>query len=270
MTQTKTNDWWDRERQRFLKRILICLVLVLVLIGYFTYINWWGRTGYVDGVNFPTANCIAFVRHEADGSSAIYAVRADGSDLRRLTTANDPSNKEHPNWTPDGKSIVFSGTEADGFDQPTIDHVYEMRTDGTGLKWLTDDSNHNSAWVGEENPSWTPDGRGVIYFRNTLNESRSPPVLLNLGTKRKRVLRIKNLAGDPLWGLLGIAQVPGPAYRTITLFNPDTHRSRVFAHTDGPVEKLAWSRSGQAAVLEGRNSQWLAVYSRGGRRPSNA
>ena len=113
MTQVKTNDWWERERQRFLKRILICLVLILLLIGYFWYINSQGRIGYVNGVNFPTANYIAFVRHEADGSAAIYAIRADGSDLRRLTTGNDPSNKEHPSWTPDGKALVFSSNMKD-------------------------------------------------------------------------------------------------------------------------------------------------------------
>lgn len=113
MTQTKSNDWWARERQRFLKRVLIGLVLVLALIGYFAYINWEGRTGYVSGVNFQTRNYIAFVRRSPDGSSAIYAIRADGTDLRRLTTGSDPSNKEHPCWTPDGKTLIFSSNLKD-------------------------------------------------------------------------------------------------------------------------------------------------------------
>jgi TolB protein len=113
MAQTTTSGWWERERQRFLKRILICLVLVLLLIGYFTYINMQGRTGIVGGVNFATANYIAFVRREADGTSAICAIRADGTDLRLLTNAKDPSNKEHPSWTPDGKNLVFSSNMKD-------------------------------------------------------------------------------------------------------------------------------------------------------------
>ena len=35
MAQTKTGDWWERERQRFLKRIFICLVLVLGVLRVF-------------------------------------------------------------------------------------------------------------------------------------------------------------------------------------------------------------------------------------------
>jgi len=113
MAQTTTNDWWERERQRFLKRVLIGLVLVLMLIGYYMYVNMQGRTGTVSGVNFPTTNYIAFVRREADGTSAICAIKADGTDLHVLTNAKDPSNKEHPSWTPDGKTLVFSSNMKD-------------------------------------------------------------------------------------------------------------------------------------------------------------
>src|SRR5579872_2935404 len=113
MTNAASAGWWERERQRALKRVLIGLMLVLALIGYFQYINWIGRTGIIHGVNFPTANYIAFVRRLDDGSSAIYAVRADGSDLRKLTAGNDASNKEHPCWTPDGKTLVFASNLKD-------------------------------------------------------------------------------------------------------------------------------------------------------------
>lgn len=113
MAETKSNDWWERERQRFLKRIFVALVLILALIGYFSYVRSQGRIGFVHGVNFDTTNYIAFVRHQDDGSSTIYAVRADGSDLRALTNVSDPSNKEHPSWLPDGKSLVFSSNLKD-------------------------------------------------------------------------------------------------------------------------------------------------------------
>lgn len=152
MAQTKSNDWWERERQRFLKRILICLLLVLLLIGYFSYINLVGRTGFVKGVNFPTANYIAFVRREDDGTSVIYAVKADGSDERRLTIGNDAANKEHPSWTPDGKALVFSSNLKDL--QTT--QIYILG-DGAPVQLTYGSGNKFS-------PTVSPDGKHVAFI----------------------------------------------------------------------------------------------------------
>src|SRR5439155_5808717 len=50
---------------------------------------------------------IAFVS-ERDGNGEIYVCASDGSGLKRLT--NDFAYDDHPAWSPEGRSIVFSST----------------------------------------------------------------------------------------------------------------------------------------------------------------
>ena len=53
----------------------------------------------------------------------IYTIRADGLDLRRLTTAGDVL---HPHWSPDGTSILFVRYV------PGLGHLWVMQPDGSG------------------------------------------------------------------------------------------------------------------------------------------
>jgi TolB protein len=106
-------DWWQREKQRRQLRVLILLSFLLGLIGYFYYINMLGRTGIVNGITGDTSNHIAFVRQEADGSTALYMVRADGTDLVRLTPSSDKSDKSAPAWTMDGKRLLYASNRGD-------------------------------------------------------------------------------------------------------------------------------------------------------------
>src|SRR5579871_74353 len=89
-------DWWQREKQRRQFRVLIFLLLLLALIGYFYYTNYLDVSGTVSGVSFNTAKYIAFVRQEANGNFGVFAIRMDGTDERRLTPPDDNSNKSHP------------------------------------------------------------------------------------------------------------------------------------------------------------------------------
>lgn len=145
-------DWWHRERQRILVRVFIFLVLLLALIGYFYYINSQGRIGYVNGINFDTVNSIAFVRQEKDGSSALFSVQADGTNLTRLTTSADTSTKIQPVWTPDGKSLIYASNLKDGRTMQLYvlgDGKPVQLTYGAGNKFT---------------PSVSPDGKKVVFI----------------------------------------------------------------------------------------------------------
>lgn len=91
------------------------------------------------------AQWIAFERQE-NGTSSIFLVRPDGTDLHRL------SDGGRPTWSPDGAWIAFEF-------QPAGEKVaiFRIRTDGSDLQRLTD------GVADEGNPAWSPDGSTIAY-----------------------------------------------------------------------------------------------------------
>ena len=85
----------------------------------------------------PDGRWILFASHRdhTDNGRDIYAMRPDGSGVKRLTRAN----AETPTWSPDGRYIVFA---AGG--------LFVMRADGSGVTSLP---------VGEVGEASFPDWR---------------------------------------------------------------------------------------------------------------
>ena len=76
----------------------------------------------------------------------ILLMNADGTNPVRLT--KDAPVNWLPNWSPDGKRIVFMRQT---HDDPITADIYVMNADGTGLVNLT-----QTPGVGEFDPSWKP------------------------------------------------------------------------------------------------------------------
>jgi eukaryotic-like serine/threonine-protein kinase len=82
----------------------------------------------------------------------IYIMRSDGSDISKLT--NDLFKDRGPQWSPDGRSLIFYSDRSGKYETWNID------IDGSNLRQLT-----NS--VGQvSNPIWFPDGKSIVTWIN--------------------------------------------------------------------------------------------------------
>ena len=94
----------------------------------------------------PDGSRIAFVR---DGS--LHVMNADGSGVTRLS---DTGYDSHPSWSPDGSRIVFASSRTGS------NAIHVMRADGTSVVQLTSESAYDF------HPSWSPNGQWIAFQRN--------------------------------------------------------------------------------------------------------
>lgn len=108
----------------------------------------------------PDGEWIAFAsdRHNPGGGSfAIYMVHPNGTGLRRVVHSADGGRTNHPWFSPDSKTLVFtsdySAVSAEPISNPhhyqPYGEIFTVKIDGSGIRRLT----HNSFEDGT--PSWT-------------------------------------------------------------------------------------------------------------------
>ncbi|MEO3939316.1 hypothetical protein V3N99_21605 [Dermatophilaceae bacterium Soc4.6] len=93
---------------------------------------------------------------DRSGIVQIWIAAADGSSARQLTPDTNPNDKRHPQFTPDGRTIVYQDCLGDGCDGG----ISAVRTDGTQLPAITPNSGESYNW-----PMPSPDGRRLAFMR---------------------------------------------------------------------------------------------------------
>lgn len=139
----------------------------------------------------PDGTQIAF-ESDRSGSSQVYVMNADGSGARRISFGSGRYNT--PVWSPRGDLIAFTKQEGGKF------QIGVIRPDGKGERMLTESYQ-------QEGPTWSPNGRVVMFFRETPSRAdgsggRAQLWSVDLTGKNERPVMTTGDASDPAWSPL--------------------------------------------------------------------
>tara|TARA_Y100000590_G_scaffold167643_1_gene191848 strand:+ start:1207 stop:2547 length:1341 start_codon:yes stop_codon:yes gene_type:complete len=139
----------------------------------------------------PDGKYICF-NSDRSGYQQIYVMKSDGSNVKRISFGNGLYGT--PVWSPRGDLIAFTKLHKGKF------YIGVMRTDGTGERLLTEN-------FYQEAPSWSPNGRVLIFYRETKTDDKGEGFSAKLwsidltGYNERQVLT-KTDASDPSWSSL--------------------------------------------------------------------
>jgi Tol biopolymer transport system component len=147
---------------------------------------------------FPGANGqVTFMRFDSDGWFQIWVANSDMTNQVQITHGVGGSG--FPSWSPDGTRIVFDShrTDPDQFDGYEISDVFTMRPDGTDVRKLTDSIGFSG------HPSWSPDGRWVIFDADRADYPRSQGLYVIRSDGTGGLRRVTSLPATSFWQELG-------------------------------------------------------------------
>lgn len=136
----------------------------------------------------PDGKQIVF-ESDRGGRQQIYIMSSAGGDATRISFGKGSYGT--PVWSPRGDMIAFTKINQGRF------HIGVMHTDGSNERLLT-------ASFLDEGPTWSPNGRVIMFFRESAGTNGVPEIFSVdvTGRNLKRVKTIQN-GSDPAWsGLL--------------------------------------------------------------------
>jgi Tol biopolymer transport system component len=96
----------------------------------------------------------------------IYVSHADGTGARKLTHAPRGFVDGTPDWSPDGAQVVFQRCPPEN--GPGVCSIWLVAADGSGARRLSPRCAATPpSCANEANPAFTPDGRHVVFVRDT-------------------------------------------------------------------------------------------------------
>lgn len=152
----------------------------------------------------PNGKQIVFTSHAVTDdplnsvTAEVYVINADGTGPASRLTSNLEEERA-PTWSPDGTRILFMcrrGSPALAGGPPTFE-LCVMHADGTGVTRLTDNA------VPELTPSWSPDGRQIVFHRPVGGRGQFQLFVIKAdGTGERQLTFPPGLNGFPNWGTI--------------------------------------------------------------------
>ena len=160
---------------------------VLVSLPHCPYGNPFGWLQFT-----PDSAALVYQSACREPTADLFAMDPSGGRVRQVTST--PAHEFDPRWSPDGSNLLYLSTPATGLEcKGCPSTIWVARADGTGRRRIN--RPRNGAF--DISPSWSPDGREVVYAHSTLNTESSLYVVSARGG-RARPIGIN--ADSPEWG----------------------------------------------------------------------
>lgn len=125
---------------------------------------------------------------DRSGAGQIYVMKADGSNQQRISFGSGTYST--PVWSPRGDLIAFTKQQGGRF------LIGVMNPDGSGERILTEGF-HN------EGPTWAPNGRVMMFFRDTPGANGGPQLwTIDLTGFNELRVGTPSFGSDPAWSPL--------------------------------------------------------------------
>ena len=139
----------------------------------------------------PNGKYICF-NSDRSGYQQIYLMNSDGSNVKRISFGKGIYGT--PVWSPRGDLIAFTKLHKGKF------YIGVMRTDGSGERLLTEN-------FYQEAPSWSPNGRVLIFYRETKTDENGDGFSaklwsIDLTGYNERLVNTPTDGSDPSWSSL--------------------------------------------------------------------
>ena len=139
----------------------------------------------------PDGKFISF-NSDRSGYQQIYIMKSDGSNVKRISFGRGIYGT--PVWSPRGDLIAFTKLHKGKF------YIGVMRTDGSGERLLTEN-------YYQEAPSWSPNGRVLIFYRETKTDANGKGFSaklwsIDLTGYNERLVPTPTDGSDPSWSAL--------------------------------------------------------------------
>ncbi len=135
----------------------------------------------------PDGRRIVF-NSDRGGSQQLYVMNADGSDPQRISFGRG-SSYATPVWSPRGDLIAFTRLAGGTF------AIGVMKPDGKGERILVED-------FLVEGPTWAPNGRVLMFFRQSRNSGKPGLFTIDLTGHNEREIYTPDGGSDPAWSPL--------------------------------------------------------------------
>ncbi len=135
----------------------------------------------------PDGSKIVF-ESDRSGGQQIYVMSVKGGSAKRISSGSGRYGT--PVWSPRGDMIAFTKLNKGRF------HIGVMRTDGSREKLLT-------ASFLDEGPTWSPNGRVLMFFRETAGANGAPSIYsVDITGRNLRKVKTPTFGSDPAWSKL--------------------------------------------------------------------